>query len=201
VAYSVEGGHSKLAAKIKKMCHDEPALAHSLLDKYTQSLCLYASHQVECGAQVLQLFESWAHHLSEADFLTFAKPYADRVAVYLKERHPNVPVVYFANGGSGYLHQQLDMRVDSLAVDWKISMRRAREVAGPNKVLCGNVDPILLYSKEPIIRAAVELCIQEARGRHVLNLGHGVEKDTSEEAVAQFVNAAKSVRLKKDVRV
>lgn len=183
------------------MCHDDPVLAHSLLDKYTQSLCLYASHQIESGAQVIQLFESWAHHLSEADFLDFAKPYADRVAAYLKECHPDVPVVYFANGGSGYLHQQLDMRVDSLAVDWKISMKRAREVAGPNKVLCGNIDPILLYSKEPVIRAAVEQCITEAHGKHVLNLGHGVEKDTSEEAVAQFVNAAKSVRFKNGLRV
>ena len=56
------------------------------------------------------------------------QPYADRIASYLKERHPTVPVVYFANGGSGYLHRQKDMHVDGLSIDWKLSMDRAREV-------------------------------------------------------------------------
>lgn len=121
MAYSVEGGHSKLCPNIKKMCLQNPAFAHSILEKYTDALCVYASYQVnqghlsetlyyhrgdfrhsvhlqscsrcnnqcsfnsittlishnflqiESGAQILQIFESWAHHLSEEQFVQFAK--------------------------------------------------------------------------------------------------------------------------------
>lgn len=103
--------------------------------------------------------------------------------------------MYFANGGSCYLHQQLDMNVNSLSIDWKISMKKAREVAGKSMVLCGNVDPIILYGSEKNIIGAVNQCIHEANGYHILNLGHGVEKDTPEEAVRIFVNAAKEFKL------
>lgn len=72
-AYSVEGGHSKLCKRFKTMCIEQPHLAQKLLDKYTDALCTYASYQVDCGAQVIQVFESWAHHLSQAQFELFAK--------------------------------------------------------------------------------------------------------------------------------
>lgn len=72
-AYSVEGGHSKLAAKIKTLFYERPDSAHRLLDKLTESLCQYAAFQVESGAQIIQVFESWAHHMSEDQFNAFAK--------------------------------------------------------------------------------------------------------------------------------
>ncbi len=133
-AYSIEGGHSKLCKKMKGFCYEEPAMMHKLLDKYTDSLCIYAAHQVESGAQVIQLFESWSHHMSEEMFVKFAKPYANKIATYIKNRYPKVPVVYFANGGSGYLSQQIDMNVDGLSIDWKISMASARAIVG-NKMV------------------------------------------------------------------
>lgn len=195
-AYSVEGGHSKLCAKMKMMMNDSPEIVHALLDKYTDSLCLYASYQIQSGAQILQVFESWAHHLTEEQFLKFAKPQADKISAYLKQRHPEVPTVYFANGGSCYLHAQTDMKYDALSIDWRISMTTAKRIAGSSgKVLAGNVDPMVLYSSEEVIRKAVETCIREANGKHVLNLGHGVEKDTPESSVAALVNAAKSIKI------
>jgi len=190
-AYSVEGGHTKLCPNMKKMCFDDPALAHTLLDKYTEALCTYASYQIESGAQVLQIFESWAHHLGEEQWLEFAKPYANRIAAYLKEKHPDVPVSYFANGGSVYLDAQNDMSVDGLAVDWKIDMASARKVVGADRVLIGNVDPMSLYGSEENIRTQVRSCIGKAGRKHVLNLGHGVEKDIPEENVGIFVDECK----------
>lgn len=105
-----------------------------------------------------------------------------------------MPVVYFANGGSVYLHQQLDMNFDAISIDWKISMSRARSVAG-SKVLAGNVDPMILYGSEEGIQNAVTECIKQANGKHVLNLGHGVEQDTPESSVACFVEAARHVKI------
>lgn len=127
--------------------------------------------------------------------LFFLQPYAARISGYLKAKHPDVPVVYFANGGSSFLPAQLDMGMAALSVDWRISMARARALAGPDTVLAGNVDPMVLYGSEAGIRAAVETCVLQAgRGaKHVLNLGHGIEKDTPEDAVHTFVDAARQV--------
>lgn len=133
--------------------------------------------------------------MTEKQFEVFARPYATRIADYLRARHPNVPLVYFANGGSVYLHAQTDMHFDAIAIDWRISMYSARKVVGPNLVLQGNVDPIVLYGPRARVEAAARLAIEEAGGKHVMNLGHGVEKDISEDSVAAFVNAVKEVRL------
>lgn len=72
--------------------------------------------QVENGAQVIQVFESWAHQMIPQQFETFAKPYADLAMSILKKRHPDVPVIYFANGGSSYLESQRDTQVRILCV-------------------------------------------------------------------------------------
>ena len=168
----------------------------------------------------MQVFESWAHHLSEDQFTQFAKvshsiyvycalievphscffcircqPYAARIAAYIRAKHEDaVPVVYFANGGSCFLHQQLDMGMHALSVDWRISMKHARSIVGESTVLAGNVDPMVLYGSERDIQAAVQRCITEAgTGQgHVLNLGHGVEQDIPESAVQCFVQAARA---------
>lgn len=192
-AYSVEGGHSKLCKTMKTMCLEQPAMAHALLEQYTTALCDYAAFQVASGAQVLQVFESWAHHMGEDTFKIFAKPYANRIASFLKSKYPHIPVVYFANGGSAYFHQQLDMTYDAWSIDWQISMAKAREIAGESRVLAGNIDPMVLYGSEKTIVDAVETCIKGAgSGKHVVNLGHGVEKDTTEEAVEILVNSVKA---------
>eukprot|EP01040_Poterioochromonas_malhamensis_P001951 gene1951-2085_t len=195
-AYSVEGGHSKLCKKMKKLCTEDPVLAHRLLQKYTDALCIYASYQIASGAQVLQVFESWAHHLTEQQFITFAKPYADRIALHLKAHHPKIPLVYFANGGSCFLNHQKSMNFEALSIDWRISMSTARSIVGSSKVLAGNIDPTVLYSSKENIEHAVRRCIQEAEGKHVLNLGHGVEKDMSEENVHFLVTTTRQLSSK-----
>lgn len=84
-------------------------------------------------------------HLLPYPILTSPTPHPPQA------KHPTVPVVYFANGGSAYLHRQLDMAVDGLSVDWKISMAHARAVAGPKRVLAGNVDPMHLYGRYVVV--------------------------------------------------
>ena len=91
------------------------------------------------------------------------------------------------------------MNCDGLSIDWSISMAHARNVVGKNMVLAGNVDPMILYGSEANIKKAVHKCIKDAKGKHVLNLGHGVEKDTLESSVAAFVNAAKDVKVEVNI--
>merc|ERR1719316_876924 len=103
-----------------------------------------ACHQVDCGAQVVQFFESWAHHLGPTQFETYAKPYANRAMQYVRDRHPDVPIVYYANGGSSYLPEQKDMSCDMISLDWACDMARARELLGQERLVQGNIDPTVL---------------------------------------------------------
>lgn len=121
----------------------------------------------------------------------FSQPYAVRIAQYMKEKHPEVPIIYFANGGSAFLHQQLDMPVQALSIDWRLSMASARQQLGPDTVIQGNIDPMVLFGSEGTIRKAVRECIDGAGGRHILNLGHGVEKDTPISAIEILVDEAR----------
>jgi len=195
VAYSVEGSANRHCINSKKMMMKNPEVLHAALDNLATAIGEYACYQIESGAQSVQFFESWAHHLTPSQFEVFAKPYADRAMAYVKARHPDVPVMYYANGGSSYLELQRDMVADMISLDWAVDMRLARQTLGADRLVQGNVDPTVLFGTEAQIREAVHTNIAEAggKGRHILNLGHGVLQGTPEESVAAFVNAAKEM--------
>jgi len=194
VAYSVEGKANRHCIETKKMMTAAPEVLHAALDHLAIAVGQYACHQIECGAQCVQFFESWAHHLGAGQFALYAKPYADKAMAYVRERHPDVPLVYYANGGSPYLDLQRDMAADVISLDWSTDMAGARKILGADRRVQGNVDPTILFGSEAQIRAAVEENIRDAGGpgKHLLNLGHGVLQGTPEEAVATFVDAAKN---------
>lgn len=124
------------------------------------------------GAQVLQLFDSWGQHLSPDQFSRFAKPYAERVIIELKARHPETPIIYFAHGSGGYLERQADTAADMLSLDWRVDMATARRTLGANVAVAGNIDPLVLFAPEEQIRASVRECIDAAGPKgHILNLG------------------------------
>jgi uroporphyrinogen decarboxylase len=192
-AYSVNGAANKHCFETKKMMLHRPDLLHALLDHYAVAIGHYACHQVEQGAQMIQYFESWAHHLSPPQFEEFAKPYANKAMRILREKHPEVPVVYFANGGSSYLERQKDMECDNICIDWGIDLDVARQRLGSQYAVSGNIDPMVLFGPEKTIREEVRSVIMRGGGpgRHLLNLGHGVIQGTPEESVAYLVDEAK----------
>jgi len=196
-AYAAEGGGTKDARVIKKMMYHEPELARKLFDKMAVMAGEYAVHQIDSGVQVVQVFESWAHHLSPKDFVDFAKPAAKKTIEIIKIARPDTPVIYFANGGSAYLDLQRDMGCDMVCVDHQISMEKARVDLGAEIPVSGNVDPSVLFGTEEQVRQAVRECVEGAGGagnRHVMNLGHGVRQGTPEAAVGWAVDEAKKIR-------
>lgn len=202
-AYTIEGKSSKNCLPTKKMImadQDGSSKAMStFLDKIATMIGNYGCHQIECGAQVIQVFESWAHQLSPALFESYAKPAAKKAIAIMKERHPDVPVIYFANGGSSYLELQRDMGADMIAVDWSVDMAVAREILGPEIPISGNIDPTVLFGTKEQIEHAVRECIDKAGGpgnRHLLNLGHGVMQGTPEEAVGWLVDECRRYKGK-----
>jgi len=193
VAYAVEGQANRHCINTKKMMTAAPEVLHAALEHVSEGIANYASYQIESGAQSIQFFESWAHHIGPSQFAEFAKPYADKAMRKVKERHPDVPVMYYANGGSSYLELQRDMACDVISLDWAVDMAGARQTLGQERLVQGNVDPTLLFGSEEQIRNGVHDCVAKAGKRgHILNLGHGVLQGTPEAAVQAFVDAAKT---------
>jgi uroporphyrinogen decarboxylase len=201
-AYTIEGKSSKDCLTTKKMMMadetgDNKAMSQ-FVDKIAVMIGNYGCHQIECGAQVIQVFESWAHQLSPKGFEQFAKPAAQKAIKIMKDKHPDVPVIYFANGGSSYLELQRDMGCDMIAVDWAVDMAVARDILGPDVAISGNLDPTVLFGTKEQIEQAVRDCIDKAGGpgKHLLNLGHGVMQGTPEEAVGWLVDECKRYKGK-----
>ena len=201
-SYTIEGKSSKHCLQTKKMMmadDDGSSKAMStFLDKLATMIGNYACHQIECGAQVIQVFESWAHQMSPKQFEQFGKPASQKAIKIIKEKYPDVPVIYFANGGSSYLELQRDMGADMIAVDWSVDMAEARKILGPDIPISGNIDPTILFGTKEQIEEAVRDCIDKAGGpgKHLLNLGHGVMQGTPEEAVGWLVDECKRYKGK-----
>jgi uroporphyrinogen decarboxylase len=196
-AYTIEGRGSKHCLETKKlMMADERGENRALglfLDRLADLIGDYAVYQIESGAQVIQIFESWAHQLSPLDFERYAKPSALKVISRIRQVHPDTPIIYFANGGSSYLEKQKDMGV-MIGVDWAVDMAVARAVLGPDVPISGNIDPRVLFGSKEQIERTVRDCIDAAGGpgnAHVFNLGHGVIQGTPEEAVGWLVDECK----------
>mmetsp|Transcript_52032 Transcript_52032/g.100566 ORF Transcript_52032/g.100566 Transcript_52032/m.100566 type:complete len:468 (+) Transcript_52032:94-1497(+) len=198
-AYAVEGGGTKDAAIFKRWMYEKPAVADEFLRRVAVSIANYAIFQVRSGAQCVQLFDSWAHCLGPEQWVRFAAPHVRFAAEQIRAACPDVPLIYFAHGGSGYLRDQveaLDGCVNVLGIDAKMRMHEAAKVVeGSGIVLQGNVDPFILrHGSEVEVRDAVRRTIDQVGGpgRHIMNLGHGVMQGTPEENVLYFVEEAQT---------
>jgi uroporphyrinogen decarboxylase len=190
-AYMIEGGASRSYAQIKRMMYAEPALLEELLDKIADTLILYLNAQIEAGAQVVQLFDSWAGELAPQDYERFALPYEQKVLESINRAA--APAILFINGCGHFLEKMATSGADVLSIDWRVSIEDARKRVGDHITLQGNLDPcILLSTPEVITRKARELIKAGGGRRHILNLGHGILPMTPVENARAFVDAAKN---------
>jgi len=191
-AYSVEGKGSKSYSIIKSMAFSEPAILHSLLSKLADSIAVYVRHQIDCGAQVVQMFDSWAGQLSPQDYETFALPYQKQVFDQVRQTHPDTPLILLVSGSAGLLERMKLAGPDMISVDWTVDMADARRRLGPDMKVQGNLDPGVLFGSHEFIRERVLDTIKKAgRKGHIMNLGHGVLKETPEDNVRFFFETAK----------
>lgn len=194
-AYAIEGKSSKDYTIIKSMAFSEPAMLHQFLKKLADAIAVYLRYQIDCGAQVVQMFDSWAGQLSPQDFETFALPYQQRVVQQVKATHPDTPMILYINGSAGILELMAKTGVDIVSVDWTVDMAVARQRLGANIGVQGNLDPCVLFGSKDFIRDRIFDTVRKAgKGGHILNLGHGVLQNTPEENVAFFFETAKSFK-------
>lgn len=163
MAYMIEGGGSKVLSKAKQWLYRYPAESKALLQKITSVSIDYLVAQVQAGAQLLQVFDSWAGELSPAVFAEFALPYLRELAQQVKQRlgpEAAVPMVVFAKGAHYALADLASSDYDVIQLDWTMDPLWARTQVGPTKALQGNMDPAMLYADQAKIRSEVHSMLE-----------------------------------------
>jgi uroporphyrinogen decarboxylase len=191
-AYCIEGKSSKDYAIIKGMAYSQPTMLHQFLTKLADAIAIYARYQIDSGAQVVQLFDSWAGQLSPHDFKMFSLPYLQRVVQQVKATHPDTPLILYINNSAGILDFMAHSGVDIVSVDWTVDMAVARQRLGADIGVQGNIDPCALFGSQEFIRNCILDTINKAGNqKHIMNLGHGILQNTPEENVAFFFETVK----------
>jgi uroporphyrinogen decarboxylase len=172
----------------------EPALLRALLEKIAQATGAYLRAQIEAGAAVVQLFDTWAGELSCGEYESFELP-ATR-AVFEDLGTSSVPKILYGKGSSHLVELQARTGADVLSVDWRTELGEARRALGERVALQGNVDPNILLGPEPAIREAAREAVEKTGGLgHVLNLGHGILPATPVQSARAFVEAGQELAL------
>lgn len=189
-SYMIEGKGSKTFSEAKKMLYVNPSLSHQLLDKITTATIAYLKEQVRSGADIVQVFDSWAGVLSKAQYTTFALPYMKRIAEAVTE----VPVILFAKDAHYIIGEFGETDCAVIGLDWTIEPQKARSEA-PDKTLQGNLDPCVLYADKETIKLEAEKMLQAFGGqRYICNLGHGVYPDVDFEKAKYFIEVVQNYR-------
>jgi uroporphyrinogen decarboxylase len=200
LTYMVEGKGSKSFSEIKKMMFQNPALAHSILQKITKAVTLYLSAKIEAGADAVQIFDTWGGLLSQGAFREFSLKYISEIVQGIKSSY-DVPVIVFAKGVHYNLEKIAETGCDVIGLDWTMDIGTARKQVGDSVALQGNLDPTTLYAPvEKIREEAVKVLESFGKGSgHIFNLGHGILPDINPEHAKALVDIIKeeSVRFHK----
>lgn len=188
-SYMVEGQGSKTFSKARKMLIQEPKASHLLLEKITLSTIAYLKAQISAGANLVQVFDSWAGILSPELYRAFGLPYISQICDAIHE----VPVTVFAKGAFFARKDMKDLNCEVIGLDWNMHPRASRLLIGENKTLQGNLDPAVLYGTDEYIVQKTNEMMDDFQGKpHIANLGHGVYPDIDPEKVKVFIQAVKN---------
>ncbi len=172
----------------KKWLYQNPKTFEQLLEKITQSSIEYLKMQVDAGVDAIQIFDSWAHVLSQHHFQKFCVPYLKRLAEAV-----SVPVILFMRGACLRVEELASLKPSCISFDWQTPLSLLRAQIPQGIALQGNLDPDLLYAPLPVIRQGVEELLNSMDGDpgFIVNLGHGVKPDVPVNAVRCLVEAVK----------
>ena len=192
-SYMIEGGSSRNYIETKKMMYSSGAAWPLLMEKLVEVLTSYAQQQVEAGADVIQVFDSWAGALSVTDYRAFCL--APTTELIRRIRDLGVPVIYFGVDTASLLPAMRETGADVLGLDWRTPLDEGWKAVGPGCAVQGNLDPITLFAPEEVLRARVVEILQQAGGRpgHIFNLGHGIVPGTPVENVIRVVEWVKEL--------
>jgi uroporphyrinogen decarboxylase len=189
--YMIEGRGGTEFHETKRLLYGRPDLMHHLLHVNARAVTAYLAAQIEAGAQVVMLFDTWGGALSGEAFHEFSLRYMQLVLAGLPREHAGarIPRVVFTKGGGQWLESLAHIGADGIGLDWTVDIAQARSRVGDRVALQGNLDPAVLFaSPEAIRREANKVLAGYGHGTgHVFNLGHGISQFTPPEHVAALV--------------
>ncbi len=190
-SYMIEGGSSRNYIHTKKLMYAGDAAWPLLMEKLVTVLVAYAAQQVEAGADVIQIFDSWAGALSVADYRQYCL--APTTELIQRVKALGVPVIYFGVDTASLLPSMRETTADVIGLDWRIPLDEGWRAVGPGCAVQGNLDPITLFAPEAVLEARVREVLNLAAGRpgHIFNLGHGIVPETPVENVIRVVEWVK----------
>jgi uroporphyrinogen decarboxylase len=188
--YMVEGAGSDDWRTLKALRHARPELLHHILDVNARAVTEYLNAQIEAGAQVVMIFDTWGGILAHDDYEAFSLAYSRKVLASLSK----VPRILFTKGGNPWLAEMIASGADAIGLDWTTDPREARRLAAGRIALQGNLDPAALFAPPDSVRAAVRRVLDAfgpAPG-HVFNLGHGILTQTPIDSVSALVDEVRA---------
>jgi uroporphyrinogen decarboxylase len=190
--YVVEGRPTRDFVQTKRMMYGAPEVWHALMEKLADAFGRYVRACAEAGADVIQLFDSWAGALSVADYREFAAPYSARVLDAV-----DVPTIHFATGDAHLLEDRAAAGGDVIGVDWRLPLDVAWERTGHDRGIQGNLDGAALLGPWERAEAGARDVLERAGGRpgHIFNLGHGVLPETDPELLGRLVRLVHEATL------
>jgi uroporphyrinogen decarboxylase len=182
--YLIEGKPTREFKLTKACMYGEPEVWHALMEKLADAFGRYVRACADAGADVIQLFDSWAGALSVADYREFAAPYSARVLDAV-----DVPTIHFATGDAHLLEDRAAAGGDVIGVDWRLPLDVAWERIGHDRGIQGNLDGAALLGPWERAEAGARDVLERAGGRpgHIFNLGHGVLPETDPELLGRLV--------------
>ncbi|MFC7525632.1 uroporphyrinogen decarboxylase [Parapedobacter sp. GCM10030251] len=191
LSYLVEGGSSKDFKRTKLLLHNEPELAHLILQKIADVTIDYLNMQIAAGVNAIQLFDSWALALSWDDYKTFAHEY--NAYIFSRLNRNGVPVISFCKGSSVFAPLMAEAGPDVVSVDWNADLRQLKEGLPQGVAVQGNLDPFVLYADKKVIKEKILHLFERMRGQDgfIFNLGHGIMPDIPFENVKYAIEVVK----------
>jgi uroporphyrinogen decarboxylase len=187
-SYLIEGGPSRGHERTKAMMYGDPVLFAALLDRIADITTAFLTTQIDAGASVVQLFDSWVGAVAPEDYRRHVQPASAKVFAAVASR--GVPRIHFGVGTGELLRDLGEAGADVVGVDWRVPLDEAARRVGPGKALQGNLDPAVLFAPGEALDTAVQRVLDQAAGLegHVFNLGHGVPPNTDPGQLARVVD-------------
>jgi uroporphyrinogen decarboxylase len=191
-SYLIEGGPSRHHVKTKALMYGQPLLWHELCTRLAEITLTFLEVQVRAGASAVQLFDSWAGALSEADYRAYVLPHSSHVLESLAPL--GVPRIHFGVGTAQLLTAMGRAGADVVGVDWRTPLDEAAELV-EGRAVQGNLDPCVLLAPWEVVEREVRRVVAEGRRTpgHVFNLGHGVLPETDPDVLTRVVELVHSL--------
>lgn len=192
--YMVEGSGSRDFSNVKGWAFSAPSEFQQLIDILVDATASHLISQINAGADVLQIFDTWAGALPESEFVRWCIEPVKEIISRVRDKHPQIPIIGFPRGvGVGYKKYGRETGVSALSIDSSVPLSWAAKELQPNCVVQGNLDPVMLMAGgNAMVEAARNVISMLGEKGFVFNLGHGIIRTTPPDHVAALVDAVRA---------